>query len=241
MNEFSITSLINLARKNWGYLLTAVVICAAVAYCLCSFVLTPTYQTKVSFVATNGGVGATIQTSDKIISTDVAASLAMVGTYVDILKTTNLYKELSKQLDNKYSPVELKSMIDVRARDSDESLFVDVFVTSEDPAETVKIANKYLEIGEQYVSNSMNEPDKVLIIKVEESSTASQNYPNTPFTMFMAAFLGFAVVYAIIIVVFVMDKTIKGEQDFAKNYDIPVLGNVPNFKVAAREEKRYER
>lgn len=240
MSEFSITSLINLARKNWGYLVATILVCAVIAYCMCSFVLTPTYQTKVSFVATNGGVGATIQTSDKIISTDVAASLAMVGTYVDILKTTNLYKELSKQLNDKYTPVELKNMIEVKARD-EESLFVDVFVTSEDPAETIKIANKYLEIGEQYVSNSMNEPDKVLIIKVEESSTASQNYPNTPFTMFMAAFLGFAVVYAIIVIVFVMDKTIKGEQDFTQNYDIPVLGNVPNFKVAAREEKRYER
>lgn len=240
MNEFSITSLINLARKNWGYLFAAILLCAVIAYSLCTFVLTPTYQTKVSFVATNGGVGATIQTSDKIISTDVAASLAMVDTYVDLLKTTNLYKELSKQINNEYSFVELKNMIDVRGRDEN-SLFIDVFVTSEDPADAVKIANKYLQIGEQYVSNSMNEPDKVLIIKVEESSTAAQNYPNTPFTIFMASFLGFAVVYAIIVIVFVMDKTIKGEQDFAQNYDIPVLGNIPNFKVAAREEKRYER
>ncbi len=240
MGEFSITSLIGLARKNWGYLLAAIAVCAVIAYCLCAFVLTPTYQTKVSFVATNGGVGATIQTSDKIISTDVAASLAMVDTYVDLLKTTNLYKELSKQVNDKYTFAELKDMISVNKRNAD-SLFIDVFVTSVDPADSVLIANKFLEIGEQYVSNSMNEPDKVLIIKVEQSSAASQNYPNTPLMIFMASLLGFAVVFAIIVIVFVMDKTIKGEQDFTENYDIPVLGNVPNFKVAAREEKRYER
>ena len=35
-----------------------------------------------------------------------------------------------------------------------------------------------------------------------------------------------------------MDKTIKGEKDFVANYDIPILGNIPNFKTAAREEKK---
>lgn len=240
MSEFSISSLITLARKNAVYLITAVLVCAIATYCICAYAITPTYQTKVSFVATNGGVGATIQASDKIISTDVAASLAMVDTYVDILKTTNLYKELSKQINGKHTFGELKGMIQVVSRDEN-SLFIDVLVTSESPNEAVEIANKFLSIGEQYVSNSMNEPDKVLIIKVEESSAAAQNYPNTPIAVFVAAFLGFVVVFLVIIIVYVMDKTIKGETDFAQSYDIPILGNIPNFKSAAKEEKRYEK
>ena len=53
-----------------------------------------------------------------------------------------------------------------------------------------------------------------------------------------AVILGAVLVFAIAIIITVMDKTIKGENDFTANYDIPILGNIPNFKAAAREEKK---
>ena len=52
------------------------------------------------------------------------------------------------------------------------------------------------------------------------------------------ASIGCVLVLAIAILVSMMDKTIKGEKDFSANYDIPVLGSIPNFRVAAREEKK---
>ena len=52
------------------------------------------------------------------------------------------------------------------------------------------------------------------------------------------AFLGAVFVFVIAIIINMMDKTIKGEKDFSANYDIPILGNIPNFKTAAREEKK---
>ena len=45
-------------------------------------------------------------------------------------------------------------------------------------------------------------------------------------------------VFILAFIVNVLDKTIKGEKDFSANYDIPILGNIPNFKAAAREEKK---
>ena len=49
---------------------------------------------------------------------------------------------------------------------------------------------------------------------------------------------GAVLVFAVAIIITVMDKTIKGEKNFVANYDIPILGNIPNFKVAAREENK---
>ena len=150
MNEFSVSAIITLIRKNWVYFVSVVSACVVVSYLLCTFVLTPTYQANVSFVATNGGVGVSTQDTDKIGSSDVASSLALMNTYVDILKTTNVYKELSVALNNKYSFLELKGMIRVEFRDED-SLFIDVFVTSSDPNEASIIANTFLTVGERYV------------------------------------------------------------------------------------------
>lgn len=240
MNEFSVSSLIAIARKCIVYLITAVVVCAVLAFCYCSFVATPTYQAKVSFVASNGGVGNAAQDTNKFSSADVAASLAMVNTYVDVLKTNGAYKQLETVLNKKYTSRQLKNMILVEMRDED-SLFIDVKVTTTSPEEAVSVANAFLSIGENYVSNAMNEPEKKLILKAEESYSATQNYPNTPFTVVIAAFLGAIVVFAVAIIVNVMDKTIKGEADFTEHYDIPILGNIPNFKSAAKGEKKYEK
>lgn len=240
MNEFSVASLLNIARKCIGYLIAAVIVCAVAAYCYCEFIVTPTYQSRVSFVASNGGVGSAIDDSGKIISSDVSASLAMINTYVDILKTSGAYKQLETVLGGKYDHRQLRGMVAVEMR-SEDSLFIDVRVTSTDPEDSVAIANAFLSIGESYVSNAMNEPDKKLILKAEDSSSATQNYPSTMRSVFMAAAFGFIFVYAIALIVSMLDKTIKGETDFAENYDIPILGNVPNFKSAAKGEKKYEK
>lgn len=240
MNEFSISSLILIARKCIWHLIASVLICAVVSYCYCSFIATPTYQSKVSFVASNGGMGANANETDKIISSDVAASLAMINTYVDVLKTSGAYRQLSTALGGKYTATQLKKMISVQSRHED-SLFIDVTVTSTSPNESVRIANAFLNLGENYVSTAMNEPDKKLILKAEDSSSAVQNYPTTAITVVIAAVLGFVVVYAIALIINVMDKTIKGEGDFAATYDIPILGNIPNFKAAAKGEKKYEK
>ena len=239
MNEISISSLISIAKKNLLVLISVTVVCAVAAFFASSYLLTPTYQSKVSFVATNGGVGTSVQTTDKIGSADISASLAMVNTYVDILKTTNMYKQLANELNNDYTYNQLKKMITIQSR-SEDSLFIDVFVTSPKPSESVRIANTFLELGEEYVAASMNEPDKLLILQVEESSSAVKNYPNTTLNVLEAGFLGFAATFAIILVVFLLDKTIKGEKDFTQNYDIPVLGVIPYFKAAANGAKNYE-
>lgn len=239
MNELSVTSLIAIARKCLWYLIAAVVVFSVAAFCFCSFIAKPTYQSKVSFVASNGGVGTAIDNeNNKIISSDIAASLGMVDTYVDVLNTRGAYVELSSAIGNKYKSAELKKMVSVSKRNED-SLFIDVVVTSPSPEDSVKIANAFLDLGENYVSQAMNEPSKKLVLKAEDCVSAVQNYPNTAMTVLIAAFLGFVLVYAVAIVVSVMDRTIKGEKDFTEKYDIPILGSIPNFKMATKGERKY--
>ncbi len=234
MNEISISTLISILRKNLGYLIAAMLIFAVVAYSFCAFIAVPTYQAQASFIGGNGGVGTDLENRDTIQSSDVAASLALIKTYVYVLQSDTVYTKVAKELDSKYTAKQLKTMVEIAPRDAD-SLIIDVKITSVKPEDAVEIANTYLKVGSEHI---MALVPKAYIVGMEDSTYAVQNYPNTMTTVALAVILAFVLVYGICLVASMMDKTIKGEQDFTDNYDIPVLGDIPNFKVAAKEERK---
>lgn len=240
MNEFTIASLLGILRKCAWYMVITAIVMAVLAYVFCAFIATPTYQSTISFVATNKGFGGeetnttlTGDVTNKITSADVAASLAMLNTYVGILQTGEMYEKLEDRLELPYNARQLSSMILVQSR-SEQSLFIDVQVTSPNPVHSVQIANAFLELGDDYVVECL---PNAYMKAVERSRGATQNYPNTMLTILLAVFLGVVAVYGIAVLITAMDKTIKGEEDFTANYDIPLLGNIPNFKIAAKGER----
>lgn len=239
MNEFTIASLLGILRKYVVYVVVVAILFGALAWVFCSFVATPTYQARISFIATNGGMtsidDSDITTSNKMNSADIAASLALLGTYVDIFKSVDLYEQVADDIGLDYSARQIKSMVSVQPR-SEESLFIDITVTSSNPKHSVLIAESIYKLGGDYVVEKL--PRAYVKAMEDTDRRVSQNYPNTMITVVVATFLGAVMVFAIAVIITMMDKTIKGEKDFADNYDIPILGNIPNFKTAAKEEKK---
>ncbi len=240
MNDFTLASLLKILQKCIWHMLVVAIVFGVAAYAFCTFMATPTYQASVSFVATNKGFGDETMlmqenTTSKISSADVAASLALLNTYIDILCIPEMYEELEKEVDLNYTARELASMVEISPR-SDDSLLLDVVVTSTNPVHSVEIANAFLKLGDDYVMKCI---PNAYLKGVQHSSGAVQNYPNPPLTIVVLMLFGAALVYGIAVLIHAMDNTIKGESDFTSNYDIPLLGNIPNFKTAIREE-RYQ-
>ena len=122
------------------------------------------------------------------------------------------------------------------AQRTENSLFIDVTVTSTDPKHAIEIAETIYECGDDFLVATL--PNAYVKAIEDTDSIATQNYPVVSTTVMFAVVLGAALAFAIAIIITLMDKTIKGEKDFMANYDIPILGNIPNFKAAAREEKK---
>lgn len=237
MNELTLSSLLGILKKCLVYMIVVSVLCAIGAYCYCKFIATPTYQTSISFIGANSS-GFGIQTDeddDHFDSTDISVSRALILTYVDMFKTNGFYEMIQEKCGLDYSAGRIRGMVNVVQR-AENSLFIDVTVTCSNPKHAIKIAETIYEYGDDYLSGTF----PIAYVKAIEgtNSTATQNYPVTSTTMMAAVILGAVLVFGIAVIITVMDKTIKGEKDFVANYDIPILGNIPNFKAAAREEKK---
>ncbi|MBQ7108559.1 MAG: hypothetical protein IJN95_05660 [Clostridia bacterium] len=237
MTEINLSTLLSILKKSLIYIIMAAIVFTLGAFIFCEYIATPTYKAKISFIGANSSSFAS-QTGDEdgdIKTTDISASRALILTYVDIFKAEDFFEVVAEKSKLDYTAKQLKGMVNVSQRSVD-SLFIDVTVTCPDPEHAVKIAETIYDCGGEFLITYL--PNAYVKAFEDTNSTAVKNYPNTSTFVFAAAFGGAALVFAAAFLFFIMDKTIKGEKDFAEKYDIPILGSVPNFKMATREEKR---
>lgn len=172
----SIMDLLELAWRRLWIIILAAVICAVGAFGYCRFFLTPSYSATASILVTNGAVTTSYEeTTDKVSSSDISASLYLAYTVVDILNTPDIYKKVTDSLGGDYEYQSLMNRSTVQRR-SEDTLFIDVTFSSTDPKEAMRIANKFVEIACEYI------PEYVPYSRAMVASTAikaAKTYPRT--------------------------------------------------------------
>lgn len=239
MNNISLISLLKLALKHIYALILAGVVFAAIAFSYCKFVAVPKYSATGSIIVTNGSIindtqsSATSSTSSRNISyTDINASLQLADTINDILNTNDIYKELSNEDGNRYTYSNLKSRSSVKRRSTD-SLFIDVTFVASTPEEALRLANKFLNLTPDYVKDYI--PSAYTAIATQPDR-AGKTYPRTSLYTMTAGLCGVILAYAVVYIISLTNNSIKDEDDIVNHYDIPVLGNVPDFANAKSKE-----
>lgn len=236
MKDISVMYLLEIAWKRLWALVLAAVVFAGAAFVYCKFIATPKYSATASVMVTNGGLVDTeinqSTTSSSIKTSDLSASLSVADTVVDILKTPELYKTLSRKTGNKFSYTALMSMASVSRR-SDESLFVDVTFSSSDREESIKLVNTFVNIAPEYVKEYIpNSYSKC----TENAGISSQTAPRTTFTTVLFGVLGALAVYVVFLLTELLNRTINSSEELTENFGIPLLGVVPDFEETGANE-----
>lgn len=225
----NIMDLVMLAWRRIWIIILAAIVCAAGAFSYCKFFLTPSYSATASILVTNGAVTTDYnETTGKVASGDISASLYLAYTVVDILNTPDVYKKVADSLGKGYEFQSLMNRSSV-ARRSEETLFIDVTFSSTDPKEAMRIANKYVEVACGYI------PEFIPSSRAMVASTAIKSvmtYPRTMVTTAAAGLMGAVVAYIILFIIESTNRAIKGEEDFNANFEVPLLGSVPDFENA---------
>ena len=239
MRGITLFSLFNLALKHIVLLIIAAVVFAAGAFAYCEFVAEPRYSATGSILVTNGAVDIENTVDEDgnkkgLENTNVSASINFMDTACKMLQQNDIYKRLANELDNKYSYTSLKNSSKITSTD-DYSLYIDVSFTASSREEAIKLVNTYLELTPDYVDSQV----KSIEVKYHLCDTASKIYPQTVVTTALFAIVGAVFVYAILLVIFLMNTTIVNEDDFKERFDIDVIGAIPDF-ASARSGRSYK-
>lgn len=239
MGEISILDIFKIIfRRIWAIIIAAV-LCGAVAFVYCTMFATPTYQAKASVIGSNGNIAVDYDVSspsskETIESSDLAASLALSDTYVVMLTKMPAESQefIDKLTDEGLFDIYQNSSVSISPRE--ETLIIDISVVSTDRNAAQKIANIYAECSSSFVA----EYNIGMIKTLSKARDTAQISPNTLKTVFLAVLLGVVIVALIAVYIDMSDKTINGEDDIRANYDIPILGSVPDFQTISKGGKK---
>ncbi len=235
MQNISISYLLNLAIKRlWILLLTAVVF-AVSAFSYSKLVLVPTYSATASILVTNGNIfyqsdytnkDSKANTDDAISGSDISSSVALATNVVELLKSPNKYIKLAEKLGDGYSYGSLMGKATISLR-SEDTLFVDIKFTSTNGNESIRLANAFAELACEEIPKDIKNSDVSLV------STAlwfSKVGPNEIQNTAIATLIGILLAYSAVLVIDMLDQSIRGEEEYLERYDVPLIGSVPDFE-----------
>lgn len=233
MKDISLSMIFRVVLRRLWIIALAAIIVGAGTFLYCSKFVSPTYSASSSVIVTNGGLikddNTSVTSSGKISNTDVAASINIIETCVDILKTHSFYEEVAKEPNVKilgYSATDLRRMTNIEKR-SDYSLFIDIKVACGNDKDVVTIANAIAETAPKYIPKIISNTR----VETEPSpQVPSLVAPLSMRTAVVAALLAAVLVVAVFVILAATDNTIKGEEDIIKKYNVAVLGVVPDFE-----------
>lgn len=232
-NNLSLIHLLKLALRYIYVLVIAGLICAVIAFSYCQFIAVPKYSATGSVLVTNGAIIADSgnnneSVTSKVSGADISASLQLTNTIIDILKTNDIYKELAESTGGKYTYGELSANTVVKRRNTD-TLFIDITFTASSPEEAKSIVNNYLELVPDYILKYIPNSNSAVTTTAEK---AQKTYPRTVSTTAIATVIGAVLCFAVVYVISLFSTTIKNEDDIKNNYDVMLIGNIPDFSNA---------
>lgn len=217
--EFTLSEIFSMIMKRFWIIVLCIILGTAGTFAVTRFLIDEKFTASVSMyvVPNNGG-------------TDLIASLnelnyaqKVVNTYIEILKTDSFMNSVAKVSDLRYSSTELKKMVAMSPINDTEIFRVQV--TATDPGESLLLANTIARLA----------PEKLIEIKdadavrVVDPATLPEN-PSSPDILLNTAIgfiLGLVVGLMTALIIEMLDKRVKDEDDLIKHYNAPVLGVIP--------------
>lgn len=236
MNNVSLYRLFRLFIKNIIVIALSAVVCGVAAFAYCTYFVQEKYSATGSVLATNGG-SIFNESNDKLSvqGADINASINLSTTIVDILLTPDIYKQLANELDGEYTYSQLKSWATVAKR-SDYSMFIDITFKANNQQEAIIITNTFLELAPDYINKFIPSSSSTA---VSMADTAVKTSPKTASATIFAALVGAVICYLVVYLISLNNTTIQNEEDFKFRYDIPILGNIPNFSEVQNNKYTY--
>ena len=222
-------------RKLWVILLVSFVT-AAIVLVGTVYLITPQYKSTALFYVNNNSlsVGGTAVNID---SGDITATKSLVQTYIVILNSREVLEDVIDYAEVDYSYGQLKSMLSASSVNSTEVF--EVVITGPNPEEAERIADAITEILPNKISNIVEGTSAKVVdyaIRAEKPSS-----PDKAMNTVIGFLLGFVFSVAIVVIVELMDNTVRSENDVIQNVSHPILASVPDMLSSTKGGYYYDR
>lgn len=170
-----------------------------------------------------------------LTSQDLVLATYLAKDYESLLTTDPVLEEVKKELNLEQSTTAIASMISVELEE--DTRLMDISVTSTDPKLAKNIADKVREVANERLKEIMDGLEPVRSVDEAKLPTAP-SYPNVEKNTMIGFVVGFGLALLVVIILFILDDTIKSPDDIEKHLGVSVLGSIP-LKSASKSNGYY--
>ena len=234
MEELDLKELLEMfwEKKLQIILITAIFMTIGVVYSL-GFVI-PKYQsTTTLLLATNSSADSTGTSS--ITTTDITVNSKLVSTYSDLVKSDKVIRQVISNLAIDADEEDIRNNVSVTAKSDTE--IIEINVKNEDPVLAAKIAN---EIAKVFIDSIIKEyygMENVYIVDEAEIETEPYNVNHIK-DVVIFAFVGIVIASMYVLIINMLDTTIKSSQDIEKITELTVLASIPIYEAIDDKSKK---
>jgi len=223
--EIDLWELIRFLKKKLAVILAVTLCCAAVGWGISALVLRPQYTASTRVYVLNRSNENSIVYSDIQISTYVSYDFEV------LITGPNVTREVISRLGLDMTDAQVAGRIDVLPLEGTRVLQIDF--THEDPKMAAQIANCVRDVAAEQIRGFVD-ADAVKTV-YEADVPRHPSSPNVGRNTLLAALLGAFAAVAVYAVVFILDDTIRTEEDVERYLGLSVLGLIPES-----QELNYE-
>ncbi len=218
-------------RKTEIILITIIFMVIGVIYSV-GFV-TPKYQSRTTLLLATNGSNSTRETTETITTTDVNLNSKLVSTYSTLVKSSKIIRNVISNLAIDTSEASIKKNVSVKTVSDAE--VIEITVKNEDPVLAAKITN---EIAKVFIEN-IKEFYGMENIHVVDEAEVTEKPVNVNHLKNIVIFGGIGLVIALlyVLVLNMIDTTVKSEEDLEKVTGLTVLASVPIYETAEDKNK----
>jgi len=225
--EFSVKEMINLVLKRIIWIIVSLFAGLFLAYIFSKFIIKPTYTASVQlYVIPN-------ETEASANLNELNYAQKVVTTYINFLNTNVFYEKIQDDTNLDYSIVQLKNMTAVKIINNTEIFQINV--TSLSPDDSYTLAESMQRIAPELIKSIKPTANISVVDPVTYPNKPSG--PNIIKNTLIGGISGLAAAIIIIFLVEILDVNIKDKEDLITNYQLPVLGEIPNFNLLKMNEK----
>ncbi|MCI8276714.1 MAG: polysaccharide biosynthesis tyrosine autokinase [Clostridia bacterium] len=183
----------------------------------------PKYKSYTKIALTQIATEGEGDSTNSITQTDITMNKNLVDTYNEIITSKTVLKEVRENLSLDITDTELTKMISTTSADNTTILKIEV--ASRNPELSKNVANEIAKVFSKQVKEMYN----ISNVHILDEAEKSENPYNINHVRDIAIFsaLGIAVSTALVLIMYLLDTTIKTEEDIENITKLPVLGTVP--------------
>ena len=189
----------------------------AVGFAYSKFMIEPTYTASTRVYVLNK------KEDSHLNSADLQLSTYLMEDYKILITGRNVTQEVINRLGLDMTPEQLASKITVSA--PEKTRVLQISVVDNDPNEAAKIANCVRSVAAVQIKEIMD-VDAVNVV-YEATAPRGKSAPSIGKNTILASMLGFIISAGIYVVIFMLDDTIKTEEDVEHYLGLSTLGIIP--------------